>query len=159
MTVKWVNYNIPGNNMLKNEEIIKAIKERTYTYTIVKDREIIYQFSGSGIGAVYKTIKVDASMIKDNSIYDTYVGKAVAMLLIKYGAKAVYGEEMTQAAIDAFMNAGVEYRYSKLVPMIYNHDESAECPFELAVKELEDFDEIEKAVFATMSEILKKQAN
>ena len=159
---KYLNnsyYRFEVRNMVKNEKIINEIKRREYTYAILRNDEVIYSFNGSGIGAVYKTIKVDPKMITGSEIYDTYVGKAVAMLLSKYGAKSVYGEEMTQLAIDVFMKYGIDYRYGKLVPMIYNHDESAECPFEMAVKEIDDLEKAQVAVFKTMSDVLSKQNN
>lgn len=144
--------------MLDNQEIINAINNREYTYAIVRDNAIIFNFTGSGIGAVAKTIKVDSSMLKGSEIYDTYVGKGVASLLAKYGAVGVYAEAITQKAIDVLDKYGVKYAYKELVPMIYNHDESAECPFEVGVKNTDDLDEVEDIVFKTIIE-LKKQEN
>ena len=139
--------------MTYDDKIIKDIKNREYTYAIVKNEEVIFNFKGSGIGAVAKTIMIDSSMLNDAIVYDTYVGKAVASLLLKYHTSAVYGESMTQVAMDIFDKNGINYSYGEKVEMIYNHDESAECPFEIATKNIDDLDKIEEKVFDIIKEL------
>ena len=70
------------------------------------------------------------------SAADKVVGKATAFLYCLLGVRAVYAQVMSRGAAEVLENAGIEARYSKLVPGIINRGGTGPCPFEAAVAEI-----------------------
>lgn len=64
---------------------------------------------------------------------DKVIGKAAALLMIKLGAKTVYGETISAAALDAFKKHGVTVTYTYLVSAIINRNGDGICPMEKTV--------------------------
>lgn len=64
---------------------------------------------------------------------DKVVGKSAALLMLKMGAKHIYGEVMSEHARKVLDAANVEYSYGKLVPYIVNRRGDGMCPMEEAV--------------------------
>lgn len=96
-------------------------------------------------------------MLKDACVADKIIGKAAALLLILGGAKAVYGEVMSENAHRLLTEAGLEVQYGSLVPYIVNRKEDGMCPMEQAVAGLSDPKEAPAALYAALGR-LKAQA-
>ena len=84
------------------------------------------------------------------SAADKIVGKAAALLYVKMGVKAVYGEVMGRAAVSVFEKFAVYYEYGELTDAIINRAGTGLCPMEEAVAEI---DEPEAAVAAIKSRL------
>lgn len=86
------------------------------------------------------------------SFADRVVGKASASLIAYVGAESVYGEAMSKTALEYLKNHGVDARYGILVEGIKNHEGTASCPMEEAVKEYDSPADCLKAILAKIKE-------
>lgn len=85
------------------ENIIQLIKSRTYTCVSADLHSIVYQASGKGVKPIVVPMRTDHLFFKEKFVADTIIGKAAALLLALSGARYVYGEIMSQAAIPVFI--------------------------------------------------------
>ena len=90
--------------------------------------------------------------LKGACVADKIIGKAAALLLLLGGAKAVYGEVMSETACKLLKDAGLQVRYGTLVPYIINRRGDGMCPMEQAVQQI---DEPEKAPAALRAALQK----
>lgn len=87
---------------------------------------------------------------------DSIVGKAAAMLFVKAGIAAVYGEVMSGAG-RAYLEAhGIPCAYGVLTEKIINRKGDGICPMEQAVAELDDADEGYRALCDKLNSLRKK---
>ena len=77
-------------------------------------------------------------------VHDKVIGKAAAMLFLYLGVANIYGEVMSELAVQVLRNAGVPYSYGKLVERI-------NCKTEELLFEIDDLE--------IAYEILCKRAN
>ena len=96
--------------------------------------EHIYKADGMGVKPILTPMRNDMGFFKDYEVADTVIGKAAALLLVLSGVKAVYGKIMSRAAVDIFMENGIEHQYGMLVDYIKNREGTGLCPLEDAVK-------------------------
>lgn len=68
-----------------------------------------------------KAIADNANLV-GYTVADKIVGKAAAMLLVKLGVSAVYGEVASVGGVEFLRAHGVEVSYGSLVPYIVNRD-------------------------------------
>lgn len=87
---------------------------------------------------------------------DSIVGKAAAMLFVKAGIAAVYGEVMSEAG-RAYLEAhGIPCAFGVLTEKIINRKGDGICPMEQAVAELDDADEGYRALCDKLNSLRKK---
>ena len=101
-----------------------------------------------------KAIADNANLV-GYAVADKIVGKAAAMLLVKLGVSAVYGEVASVGGVE-FCAHGVEVSYGSLVPYIVNRDKTGCCPMEQAVKDATDV-EVGYRLLAETCQILQKR--
>ncbi len=137
------------------ENIIQLIKSRTYTCVSADLHSIVYQASGKGVKPIVVPMRTDHLFFKEKFVADTIIGKAAALLLALSGARYVYGEIMSQAAIPVFKSNGIIYEYGQLVEYIKNRDETGMCPLEECIQDETDpvtaWTEIENKISELMS--------
>ena len=75
------------------------------------------------------------------SVADRIVGKAAAMLFVKAGVAAVYGEVMSRAGRDYLLSHGVAAEAGTLTDRIINRAGTGICPMEATVASLSDVEE------------------
>ena len=80
------------------------------------------------------------STFEGYSVADKIVGKAAAMLLVKLGVKAVYGEVASANGVELLRACGIDVTYGNLVLYIENRDKSGCCPMEQAVNNTDDIE-------------------
>ncbi len=71
---------------------------------------------------------------------DKIVGKAAAFVYSKMGAKEIYAEVLSEAAIPVLERHSVKYSFGKLTDYIRNRQGDGICPMEQTVKDIEDVD-------------------
>lgn len=101
-----------------------------------------------------KAIADNANLV-GYAVADKIVGKA-AMLLVKLGVSAVYGEVASVSGVEFLRAHGVEVSYGSLVPYIVNRDKTGCCPMEQAVKDATDV-EVGYRLLAETCQILQKR--
>lgn len=86
------------------------------------------------------------------SAADKVVGKATAMLYRLLGVKAVWARVISESAIAALREGGVEAHWERCVACIINRTGDGPCPMEAATSHLDD----PRAALAAIRQTLKK---
>ena len=83
----------------------------------------------------------DGKDLSGYSVADVVVGKAVAILFVKCGIRAVYAKTISDAAKDFLQGSGVLLEYDTLTPNIINRTGTDICPMEKTVLDCADVKE------------------
>ena len=94
--------------------------------------------SGRGVAPLLALSEEFNMRLNGCSAADKIVGKAAALLLVRLGAREVYGEVMSESAKRVFEKFGVLYSYGALVPNIINREGTGICPMEKATEDTDD---------------------
>jgi riboflavin transporter FmnP len=121
------------------------------TCVAVKRGKIVYQGTGGGVAPLVTLYENNRETLADAYVLDKVVGKAAAMILVLGGAKKVYGELMSKAAVDYLQTHNIKVTYGEKVGMIVNLAGTGICPLENAVLSIEDPAE----GYAKLTEILR----
>ena len=89
------------------------------------------------------------------SAADQIVGKAAAMLFVKAGIAAVYGEVMSQAGAEFLAANGIPHSCGTLTERIINRQGTGICPMEETVSEMNDPEAAYKALSAKLAAMRK----
>lgn len=65
---------------------------------------------------------------------DKVIGKATAFLYVLLGVKAVYGDVVSESALQVLQSHGITVQWGQTVPYIINRQGDGICPFEAAVQ-------------------------
>ena len=135
-------------------EKAKNLINENWSLVVFKNNEFI-KLKGMGIKPVIDCLDKDTGYFKECIVADKIVGKAAAMLMIYSKASYVYGEIMSQKAVEMFEKYKVDYEYKKLVPYIKNRTEDGMCPMENAVWNLENINETYSVIKNTLQSLSK----
>ncbi len=125
------------------KEIYEKISANEISFAIIDDEKIIYTDKSIGVKPIIKVIEENPMLIKNNIIVDKVIGKAAALLLIKYKVKKVCGYLMSETAIDMLERYNIEYEFQRKVKYITNRTNDGLCPLEDSVKDTDDLDDAE----------------
>ena len=115
-----------------------------HSICLCRDGEIITD-DGRGISPMMRFIN-EGRDLSGYSVADVIVGKAAALLFVKAGVVAVWGEVMSKAALPVFDSHGISCACRTLVDRIVNRAGTGSCPMELTVAGIDDPDEAETAL-------------
>lgn len=104
-------------------------------YRTEEDVQISHE---KGIRPLVLWLAEDENALRSVIIADRIVGRAAAFLAVYGGARAVYGEVMSESAVSVLKNAGVAYRYKTLTDKIINRKGDGPCPMEQAIVGITD---------------------
>lgn len=135
----------------------KIISSGEYTFILEKNNENIKMISGMGVKPFMQVIGEDSTLITGANVYDKVIGKAAAMLCVKYGAVEVYGECMSVSGFDFLTAHGITATYGQLVPFISNRTGDGMCPLENSVIDITDPAEGEDKIRATIKILMAKK--
>ncbi len=138
-----------------NQQLQQLIDAGQASFLIIKDDILVYQDLGIGVKPIIKVINSNPDLITDAIIIDKVIGKAAAMLLIKFKAQAVHGLLMSETALKLLDRHGLKYQYDNLVPYIANRNNDGLCPLEDSVKDTDDLDQGYSNILARISELMK----
>ena len=127
----------------------KDLEEKGYTCVLRNGEDIFFSFE-HGVKPLLKWIDEG----RDFSGYgaaDQVVGKAAALLYVYLGVRNLYGQVVSEPAIQALEDHGVAYTYDECVPYIINRKKDGMCPMEQTVLEIS---EPKEAVDALRSKVL-----
>ncbi len=124
--------------MLKKQ--YDKIKSEKATLIILKNDVVVCEESGIGVKPIMKVINENPEIIKGATVIDKVIGKAAAMLLIKYGAVQVHGILMSKTAIKMLEMHSIQYYYENTVETILNRNNDGLCPLEDSVKDTDDLE-------------------
>ena len=66
---------------------------------------------------------------------DKVIGKATAFLYVLLGVQAVYGDVVSESALQVLRSYGIAVQWGQTVPNIINRQGDGICPFEAAVRD------------------------
>ena len=118
-------------------------------------RERIYY--DRGVKSLTDVLDSNRALLGGASVADKLVGKAAAMLMISGGVAEVYGEVMSDGAVETFEKFETKYSFGTRIQGITNRDGTAPCPMEQTVKYIDDPAVAEEAIKRTQK-ILKLRA-
>jgi len=112
--------------------------EGGYSCVLVRNGDVVMTSYDKGIKPIFLKIAENKNLLKDASMADKVVGKALALLSLFAGIKSVYGYIMSDDAKNVLENNGTSVGYNKVVPYIMNKDKTDQCPVEKLVGGTED---------------------
>ncbi len=89
-----------------------------------------------GIRPLVLWLAEDENALRDIIVADRIVGRAAAFLAVWGGARAVYGEVMSEGAVSVLQDAELVYGYKTLTDRIINRRGDGPCPMEQAVADI-----------------------
>ncbi len=116
------------------------INNNIASFIIARDGELLYQDIGIGVKPIIKVIDSNPDLIKDAYVVDKVIGKAAAMLLIKYKAAYVHGVLMSKTAIRMLELHSIPHSYDNVTDTIKNRTNDGLCPLEDSVFETDDLE-------------------
>jgi hypothetical protein len=112
--------------------------EKQLTLVIVKNGETIFETGGHRISGFLNAIEQLGEKLEDAAVADRVAGKAVALLCVYAGIRAVYAEVLSKKAKDVFSQNGVAHEWEQLVDNILNDKKQDVCPFEKEAANISD---------------------
>ena len=131
-------------------ESCKAILENENLTCAVKCGDKILKTADRGIKPFMQWIE-SGENLRGAVAADKVVGKAAAFLMEKAGISAVYAAVLSEPAEDVLKAAGIEYKFTHLVPRIQNRKGDGLCPMESAVIDTDNSD----TAFSALKDKLK----
>lgn len=120
-----------AKNYLENENLAIAV---------VKDGKLIFKSKDRGIKPMYILATDIIGLSKEASIADRVIGKGAAMLCKYMEIKEVYGQLISNNAIEVFNIGKIDYSYGATCPYIKNRDKTDLCPIEKIAMDIDDID-------------------
>lgn len=120
-------------------ESCKAILENENLTCVVKQGDKVLKTTDRGIKPFMQWIE-SGETLHGAVAADKVVGKAAAFLMEKAGISAVYAAVLSEPAEDVLKAAGIEYKFTHLVPRIQNRKGDGLCPMESAVMDTDNSD-------------------
>lgn len=128
-----------ANQVFRDLEIaIEELHSKSLTMAIVKEGRILYASRSKGIVAFIKAIEELKKALENSSLADKVAGRAIALLTTYVGIGAVYAEVISEGAVEVFQKFKIPYCYARKVAAIMNREGTGPCPFERAVRSIED---------------------
>lgn len=119
--------------MSYSDELCKAkeiLKKGNYTFVLTKRGQLLKTSYERGVLPMLRIVKDDEQALFNAIVADKIIGRAAAFLLIKYRAKAVYADKISEKAREVLDKNSVFYQFGESVPFIKNRDQSGQCPLE-----------------------------
>jgi hypothetical protein len=140
---------------MRDLEIAKEkLKRGNLTLAIVKNSEVIFESKNRGISGFLEALEKFGNNLKGASAADRVVGKAIALLCIYAGIRAVYALTLSKEAKAVFEKHGVYFRWNKLVEKVLNANRVEACPFEKTAMNISDPEEAYRKFKALQNTLL-----
>jgi len=114
------------------------LKSRKINLVIVKNGVVLYQSKASGMKGILQAIDEFNGDLAGAAIADKIVGRAAAMLCVYSEVKSVFAITMTEGALKLLKKNRVAHRFEKYVRRLMNSQGTDICPFEKAIRDIED---------------------
>jgi len=132
----------------------KLLKENKYTFVAISADEI-YTSQKRGVAPILDKIDENPDFFKGAVIADKVIGKAAAMLLVRYGVSEIFAVLTSEKAIEYIKNKPVKLTYDNKTGYIINRDKTDMCPMEKAVFDTDDEALGEKLIKEKRNQLMK----
>ena len=119
------------------DEAKRMIADRRAECAIVK-KGMVESRRGRGVMPLLDFYDHSPKQFSGAVVVDKVIGRAAAMIAIRGRVRAVYGEIMSEDALELLEERGVPAAYGQLVPRILNAKRDGLCPLEQSVAGIED---------------------
>lgn len=140
-----------------NFDAKNLIKNKDYSCIAVKNDTVFYKEKGIGVKPIISPMRQNKNFFKDSFVYDSVIGKAAAALLALSGAVYVYGEIMSESAIEVLEKSNIKYEYSHKVDYIKNRTNDGLCPLENSVKDEFDLEKCFIKIETKINELMNQK--
>lgn len=138
-----------------SEKIKIDIKSSEYSSIVVKGEQI-FKSNKRGVAPILDLIDRNDDTLNGATAYDNVIGKAAAMLLIKYNVAQIYALIISDHACQLLDKYGVSYECEKKVPYIINRTGDGMCPLETEVIDMQDIEGVEEKIRAKIKLLMSK---
>ncbi|MDR1699606.1 MAG: DUF1893 domain-containing protein, partial [Lachnoclostridium sp.] len=114
-----------------------VFEQEEATCVIVNEKDTVISFE-RGILPVLKQFNEVNNPLTGASVADRVIGKSAAFLFVYGKAKEVYGEIISDHAIDVLNKYHIPFTYKKRVPSIINRKGDGMCPMEMSVLDIDN---------------------
>ncbi len=128
------------------DKAVNMVKNQEESCLVLKDNKIISNKKGIGLEPLLELLDNEPETIKDATVVGKKIGKAAAFVLIKAGARTVYGEIMAEDALKLLNDNHIPATYKKLVKKILDKEGVDICPIEKAIEGINNIDEAIKII-------------
>lgn len=137
------------------EKAKRLLTDENATLVAVNNGEC-YISHDRGVAPILKLIDTSPLLFCGASVADKVIGKAAAMLLVKYGVKEIHAVLVSDKALSYLKNTAVTITYETAVDHIINRDKTDMCPMEKCVLYVNDEDEAEALIRETRNNLITK---
>lgn len=120
------------------EQAIALIAQGRYTCLVLREGTVALAMRGVGVKPLVFAYNGGRSLLQGAQVADKVIGKAAAVIAVLGGAGQVYGQVMSQSAVDYLTRHQIPFSYGQLVPAIRNRADTGLCPLEESVVGIED---------------------
>lgn len=120
------------------EKAKKQLFAKHAAMVMVKDGYVVFETSSHRISGFLEAIDRFSPKLKGASVADRVAGKAVALLCVFVGAKAIYADVMSKKAKTVFNDNEIACEWKELVDNILDLSKSKLCPFEERASSISD---------------------
>ncbi len=106
------------------------LNQKQLTLAIVKGGTILFETRYHRISGFLTAIEQQGEKLENASVADKVVGKAVGLLCVYAGVKAVYAETLSNAGKMLLEQNGISCEWKRLVNTILDDKKQDLCPFE-----------------------------
>ena len=118
-------------------EAQRMIREKQAECVLVKSG-MLESRRGRGVMPLLEFYDRSPKQLAGAVVVDKVIGRAAAMIALRGKAAAVYGEIMSEDALELLETHGVPAGFGQLVPRILNAKRDGLCPLEQSVEGIED---------------------
>ena len=128
------------------EEAESLIDSGKAAAVLVKDDMIVASENGRGVAPLLRLYDTKPEHFMDSTLVDKVIGRAAASIAVAGGAKCVYASIMSEGAEKFLLSHGVKAVAKVMTAEIENRTKTGICPFENAVKDIDDVDAMLSAI-------------
>lgn len=115
------------------ERAKREFKKTKAAFVIVRDGKIVAQSAEKGVAPFFFAVNGLGEQVKNASLADKIVGKAIALLAVNSQMVSVYTPLISDPAVKVLNDYNVYWEADQIVDMILNRNKDDQCPIEKMV--------------------------
>lgn len=120
-------------------DYIKRLRQEKLNLIILNEDTTLFTSSEEGMKPLIEAINLlGISKLEDAIVVDKIVGKAAALLISYFKAKKIHCIVLSMKGRTILDNNGIKHSEERLTPEIMNRRGTDLCPFEQAVRDVDD---------------------
>ncbi len=119
--------------------LLEALASDDVSLRISVGDDVVFARREKGIAPLLEALEtLPSSVLEGATVADVVVGKAGALLLVQAEVGYVASRIMSEAGAEVLRAHGIDFYAEKLVPTIWGRIFGQPCPFERAVRDVND---------------------